>query len=154
MCNSAPRRTRSDSSTWDQSHFQIPFFSFGPRNLRRQPRSNAANLTSKVVVASVLPPALCLGVLAVSLVRAGLHYSLLSLSALRLLALSCCRLQPYLPGPQSSRGCVQLSTRSMLFQTISFPQRRWQNTVPPQLEQEESVWYKTAETRKLQQLSS
>lgn len=77
---------------------------------------------------------------ALSSVRAGPHYSLLSLLAFRLqslvlhspvlVSLSCCGLQPYLPGPQSSRGCVLLSTRSTLFPIISFPRRWRQNIVP------------------------
>lgn len=93
----------------------------------------AANLASKVVIPPPVPWAL-------SSVRAGPHYSLLSLLAFRLhslvlhspvlVSLSYCRLQPYLPGPQSSRGCVLLSTRSTLFPIISFPRRWRQNIVP------------------------
>lgn len=43
------------------------------------------------------------------------------------LSLSRCGLQPYLPAPQSSCGCVPQSTRSTSFPIISLPRRRRRN---------------------------
>lgn len=91
------------------------------------------NLHSKVVFHANLyfPVSPSLPVWEVSSVRAGPHYSLLSLLALRLQSLvlhfpvpdslSCSGPEPYLSNTQSSRGSVLLSTRSTLFPIASFP---------------------------------
>ncbi len=131
----------SDSRTWNQSPRHIHSLSFGPLVSTLYYVSDsgeAAKLPSKVVTPPPLSPSLA--VWTVLATRAGLHYSLLSLLNLRLqslvlhfpvpVALSCCGLQPYLPGPQSSCGCVLLSTLSTLFPIIFFPLRWRQNILP------------------------